>query len=1141
MREVVKSIISLCWILPLFGVKQVGNILAPKDAGQSKDKGTTAFEAVTHAIEAQLESVTQRVFKAGDELQRGIVDMLCNAFLMGQPTASDPSTPASAMQQEQQLLTRSSAASSAPLRVDSGRLKTDTFIVLGEGLAAGMGDFTLSEETQKQSFPAYMAQHMQAKFTQPLLRAPGLGHPVGFAQLPVRVPAYMQTTVREQLCPIPFSNLAVPGYTLADALHLRPTQPLVHRNDAKQTLSNLILGMPSFVYGKEEPWPTQLEWAVEQSPTFTLVELGYYEVLEAAVKGVPDLLPEIDTFQSTYAQLLTSLKKSGCEVLVMNIPDPMDTAHFSTVSMAAKITKVEPALLLKTYDLQPHDLITVKGLVEIGSQFLAGAITPLPEDAILSAEVARQVSGSVRALNAALASAAQEHGALVYNLQAFFHKVKNEGITVGSKILTAEFLGGFYSLNGYYPGQTGHALIANEVLDLLNKAYGASFGLVDVGTVLLTDPVATYQQAEGPDWTSSQLPQPRMAMELPRSMPVKTAARQHEYAEHPRSARETSALAVRVPLAPLQLPPSLEQVLPLSKAASYFGDAIVAIHCRDEKEAKWGSCENLLFGGLALLDSHLSGDVGLKFTPLVNNVTHFEVTIGGGLVGDDGILAAPQFYKLPARQNRVQDVPSLVSSGDLNVETGEVSNLKFSFNFSNTALLALTRVNPQFPQVPINFPGQYGSAWAQFAQRPDGKLDFTFYGSTFLPLGPNLGGDPLRFPLPFASPTLRFASIPCSGTALHPHIHLSTKELEAPAYADTCPDIPCNTIQEFTLYTHNSSFGDAFHLDIPQLGGSATGRSHVMGRVQIQFGEPSGGSVPIAVSYLNSGGVLASPPDSPIAELFPGRLPPGPQGFNEFLRFPLRTYSLNDLSIIDDPFDISVGAVNLQTGRLLNALLHRGFINQDLFFALIRVEPRTPKDSFFFRGPAWFDKGRDGQPIFRFKGEVFVPYPGGFKFPKPDLATDFTVNRNSRLDPFLWIRAIHDGEAAQFVKEGGANDVLASTGDRFSYSYIIPGDPARHKASFAYENHTQQGAFRLHSLAWVGFSNSLDSQSKPGAYDTITFTGFGIWSKDGVHSLQQASVQISTSPTTPYVGIQIDSGNVSSVNTKPANAEDALP
>jgi len=81
----------------------------------------------------------------------------------------------------------------------------------------------------------------------------------------------------------------------------------------------------------------------------------------------------------------------------------------------------------------------------------------------------------------------------------------------------------------------------------------------------------------------------------------------------------------------------------------------------------------------------------------------------------------------------------------------------------------------------------------------------------------------------------------------------------------------------------------------------------------------------------------------------------------------------------------------------------------------------------------------------------------------------------------------------------------------------------------------------MHSLAWVGFSNSGTSRARTGDYDTVTFTGYGIWSKGGVNSLQQAAVQVSTSPEKPYVGIQIGGGFVSNVNTKPPNPRDALP
>jgi hypothetical protein len=94
---------------------------------------------------------------------------------------------------------------------------------------------------------------------------------------------------------------------------------------------------------------------------------------------------------------------------------------------------------------------------------------------------------------------------------------------------------------------------------------------------------------------------------------------------------------------------------------------------------------------------------------------------------------------------------------------------------------------------------------------------------------------------------------------------------------------------------------------------------------------------------------------------------------------------------------------------------------------------------------------------------------------------------------------------------------------------------------FEYVNHTQNGHFRLHSLAWVGFSDSRSSSNGRNGCDTVTFSGFGVWSNAGINTLQQAAVQISTSQEKPYVGIQIASGDVSNVNTKPENEMDALP
>ncbi len=803
---------------------------------------------------------------------------------------------------------------------------------------------------------------------------------------------------------------------------------------------------------------------------------------------------------------------------------------------------VEPSIIRTLYGIGDEALITVHGLNEIGFQLFGKNVGPLPDNATLNVEVGQQVSRHVAELNDALNSVAAECGARVYDLCALLRRLRSEGINTGSRKLTAEYLGGFYSLNGYYPGATGHAVIANELLNTLNLNYRSDFPQINLDAVRQSDPVAAYKQAEGPCWTLDT---------LPRAQPVPQATGAEEAAlGGPTDARlaagesqPTGWEALGAPEgeapAPLRLPPNLEQTLPLSRAASYFGDGIGAVNCSDPQSIQFGSCGNWLFGGLAMVDSHLSGNIRIRFTPPQNNVTRFEIFFEGGFAGDDAVLTTPQFFKMWFQQARVDEVPGLVSSGKLDLTTGLISDLQVYAAYSSTALFALVGSNPNWPRVPITFKNEssqqyYGSAWARFEQRDDGLLDFIFYGSMFAPVGP------VVWPLNFVGPSGQFATIPAAGTVMHPHLHLSTKE---PARGGECPHIPFNTIQELTLFTHNSSFGDAFTLYAPQLGGKATGRSHLLGRVLLQFGVRSGNSVPVAVFSANPGGVMKEMESSPITQVFPGRLYPGPIGFDEFLRFPLRTYSLDDLAIIDDPFDISIGAVDLRSGRFINDLLHRGFINQDLIFALLRVEPRTPGSSFLFRGPAVLEKGPGGQPLFRFKGEVFVPYPEGFMFPSPNLTMGFPIGPNSRLDPFLWLHAIPDQRAGDYVKTGEGRNITSSAGELFSYRYSIPNDQSKRSAFFEFENHTQRGIFRLHSLAWVGFTNSKESSTsrKSVEYDTLSFTCFGVWSKDGVETLLQASAQFSTSPQRPYVGIQVDSGIVSNVNTKPPNIKDALP
>jgi hypothetical protein len=365
-----------------------------------------------------------------------------------------------------------------------------------------MSHFTLSEEVQSGSFPAVMAEQMGTIFPQPVFQAPGVGNTVGFAHLPVRVPATLQTTGRKQSPPSLFVfNLSVPEFRLSDTLSRRPQSPLIHENDSKQTVTNLILGFPTLILEGDFPLWTQLEYAQAMHPSFVLTELGFYDVLAPAVEGDLSLLPDPSDFTSNYSEVLASLVATNAKVMLMTVSDPIDTAYFSSIETAAKILKVPPFVVLGLYGLRPDELVTVRGLIEMGNQFIAREIQPLPSGSFLTAPMGEEISFNVEILNEQIRTLANQHGAIVFELHSFFKDIKNQGVMIGSRLITGDFLGGFYSLNGYYPGITGHALLANAILDQVNKIYGESFAPVDVAETLLEDATARTRLAEVPDRT----------------------------------------------------------------------------------------------------------------------------------------------------------------------------------------------------------------------------------------------------------------------------------------------------------------------------------------------------------------------------------------------------------------------------------------------------------------------------------------------------------------------------------------------------------------------------------------------------------------------------------------------------------------
>ena len=608
---------------------------------------------------------------------------------------------------------------------------------------------------------------------------------------------------------------------------------------------------------------------------------------------------------------------------------------------------------------------------------------------------------------------------------------------------------------------------------------------------------------------------------------------------------------------PLKLPPGNIETLPLNKLGSFFGDQIRSVDCSPDvtpafpgdtiaDEVKFGICGNQLFGGPALFDSHLTGNITIQFSPTSATTAHFTVQMNI-LHGDDGTVTAPLGYNLPVTSSTVSDTLQL-NSGDLDLTTGYANPNTLVWNpaFANSGLRAIIKANPKLGTPSITFPGARGVAWASFSQRADGLLDFYFRGSTFLPLGGDIQGDPVRFPLPFCDPTGSCLSILARGTSLHPHLQLDTKDsLELPPCAPNCPDIPINKTEIFTVNARYSAYGDDFDLRIPELGGLGPGRSELQGRLQIQFGPLSGNTVPFQISTMVPEGLFAEPPNSTI-------LGPGFRGFligtNQQLHFPNYLYNQHKLLFADEVHNRASGLIDLASGQVIGEFIYPMYIDQsiieqlipdnngrvtlDPFFLVAERAPQNPEDPNY----AFFEKGANGQTMFRanlFHHRSFETYCFPFPSLLPNQCWVSPPGSGGNLNIFGKLQAVHLADPANpgDVIMRDNRTFTSSVGDTFSYNFSANCSPVGQPFSFVYTNNNtgpSGGTFTMTHLDSVSCTNSKVSTASAGSYDQIAITGFGVWSKDPVNGPTVAALpptprfltaSISIDPANPFAAI----------------------
>jgi hypothetical protein len=362
----------------------------------------------------------------------------------------------------------------------------------------------------------------------PLMAPPGLGSIllpatgggltsiVAPCQGPAAVATTFSTALTTRLNPtVKPLDVAVPGQTLREAIVMKapaapcdgaglPPQELLLNGIIQPEDVNLWPVLANFGQGV-----TQLQAAVGLRPTLAVVWLGSNDLLKYAFSNGAFPPTTASQFQGDTLNVVTSLQKAGAKVAISNLVDVLDAATFTKVgnlpavftaalapygvsaAQAAVLAAQTQAYLLSTYGLGGNAYLLLTGTAKIQGAVVYALENGVPLPQALAAPSAKLVAGDYfgdavaatvqvnnDAYNAAIAAVAKQTGAALVDTHGLVAKIAANGgyypLPSNPKCCYLYYGGGFFSLDGIHPSNTGYALLANNWIATIDAAYGAA-------------------------------------------------------------------------------------------------------------------------------------------------------------------------------------------------------------------------------------------------------------------------------------------------------------------------------------------------------------------------------------------------------------------------------------------------------------------------------------------------------------------------------------------------------------------------------------------------------------------------------------------------------------------------------------------
>jgi lysophospholipase L1-like esterase len=234
---------------------------------------------------------------------------------------------------------------------------------------------------------------------------------------------------------------------------------------------------------------SQIVWAEKLAPSTVIIWLGNNDVLAGLLGDDRPLLTPLGRFTAAYDEVIRRAAATGAGLVLGNIPDVTRLPCLVSAEETARLTGRSLAELESALGIAANDYVTRQSFDLLTEALSREGTESLPRFVKLTSSEVEKVRSTVGAYNQVIASRAKEYDAALVDIYSLAHNIFRHGLRAGRRLLTTDFLGGMFSLDGIHPSVTGYAVIANEFIRAINERFGSCLSPVNLHKIIMRDPL----------------------------------------------------------------------------------------------------------------------------------------------------------------------------------------------------------------------------------------------------------------------------------------------------------------------------------------------------------------------------------------------------------------------------------------------------------------------------------------------------------------------------------------------------------------------------------------------------------------------------------------------------------------------------